>query len=85
MKLPVAVALLIVLCAGAKAAPSPLPVPRPASMTADSALYLGPTGVLLEADYFRPPLPRHGVSRIFPCRLHLRIAQSTRRIVQACD
>ena len=90
MKLPLVIAILIApiliaLCAGAKAAPSPLAAPRAASIAADSAIYLGPTGAMLEADYFRAPQPRYGESRIFPCRLHLRIAVSTRRIVQSCD
>ena len=85
MKLPLAIALLIALCAGAKAAPSPLAAPRLPSVTADSAIYLGPTGAILEADYFRTPQPRYGASRVFPCRLHLRFAESTRRIVQSCD
>jgi hypothetical protein len=85
MKLSLAIALSIALCAGAKAAPSPLPAPRPASVATDSAIYLGPTGAMLEADYFRAPQPRDGISRIFPCRIHLRVAESTRRIVQSCD
>ena len=84
MRVPLAIATLIAICAGAKAAPSPL-TPRPASIAADSAIYLGPTGAMLEADYFRAPRPRYGESRIFPCRAHLRIAVVTRRIVQSCD
>ncbi len=85
MKLPLAAALLIALCAGAKSAPSPLATPRLASVATDSALYLGPTGAMLEADYFRAPQPHYGASRLFPCQLHLRVAGSTRRIVQSCD
>ena len=88
MKLPLAIALLIALCAGAKAAPSPLAAPRLASIAADSAIYLGPSGAMLEADYFRAPTPHngdYGASRIFPCRVHLRVAESNRRIVQSCD
>ena len=95
MKLPLVIALsiapvlfspvLLALCAGAKAAPSPLPAPQLASVVADSATYLGPNGAMLEADYFRAPQPRYGASRLFPCRLHLRIAESTRRVAQSCD
>jgi hypothetical protein len=85
MRLPRAIALLVALCAGAQAAPSRLTAPRLSSIAADSAIYLGPSGAMLEADYFRAPRPRYGASRIFPCRLHLRIAESTRRIVQSCD
>lgn len=85
MKLSLAIAILTALCAGAKAAPSPLAAPLLASIAADSAIYLGPTGVMLEADYFRAPQPRYGANRIFPCRMHLRIAEPTRRIAQFCD
>ena len=85
MKFPVAMALSIALCAGAKAAPSPLAAPRLASVAANSAIYLGPAGAMLEAVYFRAPQPRYGASRLFPCRLHLRTAESARRIVQSCD
>ena len=85
MRWLLAIALSIALCAGAKAAPSPLAAPRLTSIATDSEIYLGPTDAMLEADYFRAPQPRYGVSRIFPCRLHLRIAESTRRVVQSCD
>ena len=72
MKLRLAIAVLVApllaLCAGAKAAPSPLAAPPLASLAADSAIYLGPSGAMLEADYFHAPKPRYGVSRIFPCR-----------------
>ena len=85
MRGPLAIALLIAICAGAKATPSPLPAPPPPPLAADSATYLGPSGALLEADYFRAPRPRYGASRIFPCRLRLHTAEDTHQIVQACD
>jgi hypothetical protein len=85
MRWPLAIALLVAFCAGARAMPSPSPAPPIASLAADSAIYRGPSGAMLEADYFRAPKPRYGVSHIFPCHLHLRIAESTRRIVQSCD
>jgi hypothetical protein len=69
----------IVLTGSALAMPSPYGTGRPAPAINDSAIYLGPAGALLEADYFHAPQPRYGARRLFPCRPRLHIVAGTRR------
>jgi hypothetical protein len=83
MKFSLAI-IFLVLATGAMATPSPYPGPRLAPGNDDTAIYLGPSGAMLEADYFNMPRPRSGPTRIFPCQMHLR-AERAQQIVQSCD
>lgn len=78
--------LALLACLGAaEAAPSPPQQEAPERHIDNGALYLGPAGALLEQDYFNAPSPRSGITRIFPCRFHLRTAVGTTRLAQSCD
>jgi hypothetical protein len=79
------IAGLIVFAGGAVATPSPYKTGRAAPAANDSAIYLGPAGALLEADYFRAPQPRYGARRLFPCRLRLHIVAGMRGVEQSCE
>ena len=50
----------------------------------DDALYLGPIGVMLEADYFRVPRQAGG-GRVFPCRFRLQTEAQSTRFTQSCE
>jgi len=83
MRLLLSFALLTVFPAAAAATPSPMQ--REAQRIDDGAIYLGPAGALLESDYFNVPPPQAGVTRIFPCRFHLRATVGSARFAQSCD
>ena len=85
MRLPLTIAVFVLLGASAQASPSPFPAPQAASAAGDSAIYADLAGATLEADYFRAPQPRYGASRIFPCRPHLQANDDTHQIAQSCD
>jgi hypothetical protein len=77
--------MLTIFLAAAAATPSPPQRETSAPRIDDGAIYLGPAGVLLESDYFGVLQPRPGVTRIFPCRFHLRATASRTRLAQSCD
>lgn len=78
--------LALLACLGAaEAAPSPAQQAAPERHIDNGALYLGPAGALLEHNYFNAPRARSGITRIFPCRLHLRRTVRRTRIAQSCD
>lgn len=80
------VGFILLLAAGtAFAKPSPVQTLAAAPKLDDGAIYLGPAGALLESDYFGVPQPRQGLSRVFPCRLHLRVIFSKTRLAQFCE
>jgi hypothetical protein len=83
MKVLLVIAALIACVTSAAANLSPYPSP-PLAFPSTDAIYLGPTGTLLEADYFDAPSPRYGAARIFPCqpRLH---ADRSRAAALSCD
>jgi hypothetical protein len=85
MRMLLTLAGLIVLSGSASALPSPYAISRPSTAINDSAIYLGPAGALLEADYFHAPQPRYGAGRLFPCQLRLHTIEYTRRVGQSCD
>jgi len=76
--------IILAFATSAMATPSPYPGPPLLPGSDDTAIYLGPSGAMLEADYFNTPRPRYGAARIFPCQLHLR-AERAQQIVQSCD
>jgi len=76
--------MLIALGAGAAAKPSPYAPPPLRPAHSEDALYLGPAGAMLEADYFRAPPPQFGARRVFPCQFHLHVERAS-RLVQSCD
>jgi len=83
MKVLLLIATMIGCATSAVANPSPYPSP-PLTFPSTDAIYLGPSGTLLEADYFGVPPARYGAARIFSCqpRLH---ADSSRAVAQSCD
>ena len=83
MKVLLVIATMIVCATSATANPSPYPAPPP-TFTSTDAIYLGPSGILLEADYFGVPRPRYGAARIFPCQSRLH-ADNLRAALQSCD
>lgn len=85
MRLLLSFALLTVFLAVAAAAPSPMQRAASAPRLDDGAIYLGPAGALLESDYFSVSRPPPGVTRIFPCRFHLRATVNRTRVAQSCD
>ena len=85
MKCLLALTGLLVFASAAMAVPSPYSAPRLSQPADESALYLGPVGALVEADYFRVPEPTYGTTRIFPCRLRLHIAERDHHVVQSCE
>jgi hypothetical protein len=76
---------LIVFAGIARTMPSPYQAARPAPAINDSAIYLGPAGTLLEADYFHAPQPRYGARRLFPCRPRLHLVARTHGVEQSCE
>ena len=76
---------LIAFAGNALAIPSPYATGRPSPAVTESAIYLGPAGALLEADYFHAPQPRYGARRLFPCRPRLHIFVATHGFEQSCE
>jgi hypothetical protein len=85
MKALPALAIFFALATAAAATPSPFEPKLPVQITDDSALYLGPSGATLEADYFGIPRPTIGAMRVFPCRLRLQPVVQDSRFAQICD
>jgi len=84
MKKFVALALFFAVSAAAQAKPAPVE-PQPVVFSLDDfTVATGPAGATLEQDYFRAPQPAYAGSRVFPCRLQLRIFDKT-RLAQSCD
>jgi len=84
MKELIALALFLALCAAAQARLAPIEPQRAAFSSDDLTVSTGPAGATLEQDYFRAPQSSYAGSRIFPCRLQLRIFDKT-RLAQSCD
>ena len=78
------ISMLIAFTGGAFATPSPYATPRTPAAS-DSAIYLGPAGAMLEADYFHAPQPRYGARRVFPCQLRLHAVERVHSVVQFCE
>ena len=85
MRLLLSLALLAAFGAAAVATPSPLQRQAASPSVDVGAIYIGPAGALVESDYFNVPRPRPDITRIFPCRLHLRALISKTRLAQSCD
>jgi hypothetical protein len=76
--------VLFALGATAQAKPAPLEQQSISASLEASAIYSGPSGAMLEQDYFRAPQPLLTAGRIFPCRLQLRVFEKT-RLAQSCN
>jgi hypothetical protein len=83
--LAVLIAGLTVFAGDAAAMPSPYRAGRSAPSINDSAIYLGPAGALLEADYFRAAHPRYGARRLLPCGSRLHLAAPPQDVERSCD
>jgi hypothetical protein len=74
---------LVMLSAPAQAKPSPLEPQRVIAISADdTAIATGPTGALLEANYFNAPPPPTSGQRA--CRLQFNVFEKT-RLARACN
>jgi hypothetical protein len=58
-------------------------VPAPPPLADITSIATGPTGALLEHDYFRLPPQPQAARRILPCTVHLLVFEKT-RIAQSC-
>ena len=58
--------IFLALATGAVATPSPYPGPPLVPGSDDTAIYLGPSGVMLEADYFNYAAPASRGETNFP-------------------
>jgi hypothetical protein len=84
MKALIAVAVLLALGATAQAKVAPLERQMVAISADDSTINSGPSGAMLESNYFRAPQTPAAAGRIFPCRLQLRVFEKT-RLAQSCN
>lgn len=84
MKTLIAIALLFVIGVAAQAKLAPVD-PQPVAFSPDDlAISTEAPGALLEQDYFRAPPPATAASRVFPCRLQLRLFDKT-QLAQSCN
>jgi hypothetical protein len=83
-KVVLGVALLLTLSVAAHANYAPVETPRPTAPPDDSAMFVGPAGAMLEANYFRAPPPQQRSSHSNVCRVQLRLFDKT-QLAQSCD
>jgi hypothetical protein len=76
--------LLLTLSVTAQAAYAPVEMPRPTPPADESAMYVGPAGAMLEADYFRAPPQHQRSSDSNVCRVQLRLFDKM-QLAQSCD
>lgn len=84
MKALIALAVLLALGATVQAKLAPPERQLVAISADDLTIYTGPSGAMVESNYFRAPPAPLGSSRIFPCRLQLRVFEKT-RLAQSCQ
>jgi hypothetical protein len=84
VKTLIAMALLLMIGATAQAKLAPVERQLAAISPDDLAISTEAPGATLEQDYFRAPQPATTGSRIFPCRLQLRLFDKT-RLAQTCN
>ncbi len=75
---------LLALGVTAQAKPAPVEPQTVAMLFDDSTIYSGPSGAMLESNYFNAPQPPYAAGRVFPCRLQLRVFDKT-RLARACN
>jgi hypothetical protein len=84
VKTLIAIALLFMMGATAQAKLAPVD-PQPVAFSPDdSAISTEAPGAMLEQNYFRAPQPATAASRVFPCRLQLRLFDKT-QLAQSCN
>jgi hypothetical protein len=83
MRTLLALTLLVVFGAAVQAKPAPVERQPKVLAPEDSAMVTGPIGAMLESDYFRAPQTPSAATRVFPCRLQLRVFDKT-QLARAC-
>ncbi|MGH6666116.1 MAG: hypothetical protein ACREB2_14640 [Pseudolabrys sp.] len=83
MKNYIAILLFLAFAAAAQAKPAPVDPQLVAFSPGDLAISIAPAAAILERQYFQAPQPANTASRIFPCRLQLRVFDKT-RLAQSC-
>jgi hypothetical protein len=87
MKASMTAAVLLGLFAyGAQAQAKPAPIEARLAVASrdDSTINTGPSGAMMESNYFNAPQAPFTAARLFPCRLQVRIFDKT-RLAQACN
>jgi hypothetical protein len=84
MKAFITLAMFLALGATAQAKIAPLERQMVAISADDLTIDSGPSGVMLESNYFRAQQPAIAAGRIFPCRLKLNVFEKT-RLAQTCN
>ncbi len=83
MRVAIVFAALLATCAGAQAKVAPQEDVKITIASVEATIPVGGAGAMPEADYFRaPPSPAES-SRVFPCRLQLRMFDKV-RMAQSC-
>jgi hypothetical protein len=79
-----ALVLLLALSPAAQAKLAPVEPQRVTGPSSDDLVVSArPAGATLEQDYFRAPQPAYHGTRVFPCRLQLRIFDKM-QLAQSC-
>ena len=75
---------LLALGVTAQAKPAPVETQTVAMLSEDSTIDSGPSGAMLESNYFHAPQSPHASGRVFLCPLQLRVFDKT-RLARACN